>query len=111
MKGNIKKTMDKLKIDYPIRSLIKQLWKHNYKTVYSCSGHTNRSQKYLVITEGFGDGWFDKNFRSYCFEKVNNSYCCSETLIKTPDANFCACCSSGFNGLVTYMGKSVLLLK
>lgn len=66
MKSNMKKAMDRMKIDEGARHLIRQMWKHGYKTKFSCSGHycekrIDVHEPYIVFSAGTGDGWFEKN--------------------------------------------------
>jgi hypothetical protein len=62
MKGNLVRAMDRLKIDEGIRPLIRQLWKHGYKTNYSCQGESSADNlgqstaAYISILNGTGDG-------------------------------------------------------
>lgn len=76
MKHNLKILMDKLEIDKDIRLLIKQLWKHGYKTQYSCSGHYFDSLgvsifgSYLTLFKKTGDGWFESNALNYGLRRV-----------------------------------------
>ncbi len=63
------KTMDRLEIDDGIRGLVGKLWKHGYKTLYSCEGHKPRvidgemdiNTRYISYVKGTGDGWLEKN--------------------------------------------------
>ena len=72
MKKNIILVMDKLDIDNRIRNLIRQLWKHCYKTSNSCEGHG--SEAYIMFTGG--NGWFEENAFKYSLAKVKNKDCC-----------------------------------
>lgn len=83
MKKNMLRVMDKLDIDEGIRPLIRQLWKHCYRTSFSCEGRLkgyNDESKgehhsvsaYVVFKEGSGDGWFEENASKYGLESHKN---------------------------------------
>ncbi|MDP3026877.1 MAG: hypothetical protein Q8N63_04160 [Nanoarchaeota archaeon] len=69
MKRNMKETMDRLEIDEGARDLIKQMWRHGYKTSFSCEGERNflgmKTGAYVEYEKGTGDGWFEKNAKEY----------------------------------------------
>lgn len=96
MKRNMLETMNRLKIDEGIRDLIRQLWKHNYRTNFSCEGH-GRGRAYVTF-KGEGDGWFEERSSDYNFVRVENGNCCEDG----PTANFCGRCGAGKNGNTKY---------
>ncbi len=117
MKKNVLNTMNRLKIDEEIRGLIRQLWKHNYKTKFSCSGHSIEDESYLVFMENTGDGWFEKNAEKYGLKYKEKHNCCDkvdkideELSKKYPGysgAKFCRECGYAFNGMKRYDGTLV----
>src|SRR3989344_2481874 len=81
MKRNMQSLMDRLYIDPKIRGLMRQLWKHNYRTSFSCQGgslgdlaHDHDKEAYLVYQIGSGDGWFEKNAHLFGL-KLRNPNC------------------------------------
>lgn len=112
--------MENLKIDENARGLIKQLWKHNYKTIFSCSGHNTPGippqNAYLVYWENTGDGWFEKNAEKYGLIEAKEGPCCEK--VKKIDeefvekygkkkTNFCWDCGYWFNGRKAYHGTLI----
>jgi len=97
MKKNMSKAMDRLEIDTGIRSLIRQLWKHGYRTIYGCEGHYGR-RGYVMFSEG--DGWFERSSRLYGLEKLRNNSCCENPL----NINCCTDCGAGIKGNQMYVG-------
>lgn len=111
MKKNMLNAMDRLDIDEGIRGLVRQLWKHCYKTVYSCDGH-GALDAYVLFKES-GDGWFEANAQNYGFAKVENKGCCAaefEEEIRQygldpsgfKDQRKACSCGAGVNGYVLY---------
>ncbi|MEK6927193.1 MAG: hypothetical protein AABX11_02070 [Nanoarchaeota archaeon] len=110
MKKNISATMDRLNIASGIRSLIRQLWKHNYRTSNSCDG--NRERKYVMFTGG--DGWFGERSLDFGLTRVENCGSCyeiNEAEAKRFGVNpestkdrgkSCTLCGAGINGNVVY---------
>ena len=96
MKRNMLTTMDKLEIDEGVRKLIRQLWKHCYKTTNSCDGHG--SQAYIMFTGG--DGWFEDKALQYGLEKYVKNSCCE----KKDNGKCCEDCGAGINGNFIYRG-------
>ena len=91
------RTMEILRIDKGIRSLIRQLWKHCYRTFSSCEGH---GEPGYVIVKG-GDGWFEENAEKYGLERYLQNECCK----KTEDwMKCCEYCGAGVNGYEIYRG-------
>lgn len=120
MKKNMLQAMNNLKIDEDARGLIRQLWKHNYKTIFSCSGHNTQgippSNAYLVYWENTGDGWFEKNAEKYNLKETSEGPCCEnvrkidqEFVEKYGKAktNFCWDCGHWFNGRKSYYGTLI----
>lgn len=75
MKRNMLRTMDRLRIDENIRGLIRQMWKHCYRTQYSCQGGGNRfnthnTLAYMIFKKNRGDGWFEENAEKYGLKKI-----------------------------------------
>jgi hypothetical protein len=117
MKKNTLKTMENLEIDTEIRGLVGQLWKHNYKTRFSCSGHNKPEYSYVVFMDQKGDGWFEKNADKYGLKEVEKKDCC-ETVQKIDEefskkypgyfkTNFCWECGYAFNGMKKYEGTLI----
>ncbi len=114
MKKNMLATMDRLKIDKEIRGLIRQLWKHGYRTIRSCDGHGSKG--YVLLREG--DGWFEKNSDRYGLIKIENKECCQREY-EEEVKRYClnpnsfvdkrkACkCGAGVNGYSIYRGKLI----
>lgn len=120
-------TMDRLGIDDGIRDLVRQLWKHCYRTSYSCEGHG--SEGYIIFTGG--DGWFEEKAPQYGLERVINKPCCEKKHdetewfkieaskyelrpIKNPcceknpyELRCCRHCGAGINGNIVYEGMLV----
>ena len=89
--------MDRLEIDEGIKDLIKQMWKHNYRTVVSCEGHP--SGRSVAFMENTGDGWFEELAVKYGLEKERSKECC----ISAPAIDkFCRICGAGVNGVAAY---------
>jgi hypothetical protein len=117
MKKSIIESMVRLEIDEGIRPLIKQLWKHCYRTSNSCDGHGSRA--YVMFTGG--DGWFEKNAEKYGLSKVENKDCCNrkfqdEILEQGLDqkkfvdrGKACGYCGAGLNGNSIYRGIKIIL--
>jgi len=115
MKRNMLATMEKLEIDKGIRELVRQLWKHCYRTANSCEGH-HGSESYIMLTGG--DGWFEDNAHKYGLSKIKNSDCCHkefENEIRKYDLNpkdfidkrkTCGC-GAGINGFSVYRGMLI----
>jgi hypothetical protein len=67
MKRNMKRAMERMKIDSEIQNIIGKMWKHGYKTLHSCEGHEPSKEepqgtfKYVSYKSGTGDGWFEQN--------------------------------------------------
>ena len=76
--------MGRLDVDEGIQELVGKMWKHRYKTVYSCAGHdpiweneavyneksgefeslralVDVPMRYVAYESGTGDGWFEEN--------------------------------------------------
>jgi hypothetical protein len=117
MKKNMTRTMDRLEIDEGSRPLLRQLWKHNYRTVHSCQGNhpENPREGYIGYRKETGDGWFEINCKRYGFEKLDNLPCClfqNQAPIRigknwyypiAPKGNYCPHCKAGINGMSTYI--------
>lgn len=99
MKKNMLATMNRLEIDEKIRNLMRQLWKHNYKTTASCKGHFP-SRPYILFKEG--DGWFEKHAPNYGWEKFEKDSCCKDYEKNFPNENCCGQCGAGINGNTIY---------
>lgn len=99
MKKNMLRAMNRLKIDNGIRDLIRQLWKHCYRTKHSCEGHYGKA--YITFKES-GDGWFERNASRWGLEIVRNNPCCEENMERK--INYCDMCGAGVNGNVVYTG-------
>ena len=97
--------MDKLEIDDGIRAVIRQLWKHCYKTVESCEGDNSDGTAYVTFKKGSGDGWFEKNSSKFGLQLLPNIFCCDETVKRYNDYNYCKECGAGINGNVVYRGR------
>ncbi len=104
--------MDRLGVDEGIRDLVRQLWKHCYKTTDSCEGRN--SEAYILLAGG--DGWFEKNAQNYGLTKVENKACClrefQEEIRKYGldpkdfvDRRKTCGCGAGVNGYSVYRGK------
>jgi hypothetical protein len=105
MKRSLITVMDSLDIDEEIRGLIKQLWNHSYRTLFSCKGqhsYLNVDQAYLVLFADSGDGWFEENSWRYGLKKSMNSDCCPQR-----EGVCCAECGAGINGFVSYRGRLI----
>ena len=111
----MQKTMDRLGIDEGIRDLVRQLWKHRYRTLHSCQGHPEdkHSRRHVSFMEESGDGWFEQNAGSLGFRRLNNSDCCSmyehrtsprviDGKIVFAEGEYCGKCGAGINGAATY---------
>lgn len=92
------KTMDELNIDEGIRDLVRQVWKHNYKTRYSCEGH-NDNEGYILLKGG--DKWLDENSKHYGLKKSSNNFCCEREIYSSI---CCEKCGAGVNGYSVYRG-------
>jgi hypothetical protein len=114
MKRNILATMDRLKIDEGIRELVGQLWKHCYRTMDSCEGHS--SEAYIMFTGG--DGWFEENAQKYGLSKVENKDCCQKEFQDEVrrygldpkdfvDRRKTCGCGAGVNGYSVYRGRLI----
>ncbi|MBI4176767.1 MAG: hypothetical protein HY516_00205 [Candidatus Aenigmarchaeota archaeon] len=114
MKRGMLATMERLDIDKGIGELVRQLWKHCYKTTDSCAGRG--SEAYVMFTGG--DGWFEKNASKYGLSGVENKDCCpgefQEEIRKhgLDPADYVdrrkACgCGAGVNGYFVYRGTLV----
>jgi len=68
MKRNAVAAMDRMEIDAGIRQLINLMWRHGYRTLYSCEGHGNHIG-YVCYLRGTGDSWFEKNAHKFGFGK------------------------------------------
>ena len=101
MKRNMLETMNRLEVDEGIRDLIRQMWKHGYRTKYSCDGH-GISKPWVIFSEG--DGWLEEHALKYGFQKEENSSCCLDYDGKINN-NFCGVCWAGINGNTVYRGK------
>ena len=76
-------TMNRLEIDKGIRPLIRQLWKHCYRTLFSCEGfrkgendenkNKNHSDLSYIMFKESGDGWFEKNASRYGLKPFRNA--------------------------------------
>lgn len=100
------KTMNRLEIDKDIRGLIRQMWKHCYRTLYSCQGGgsggiSGHGLMAYVLFQESGDGWFEENAERYGLKKCENHACCKHRKIK----KICGSCGAGINGYVIYQGK------
>lgn len=100
MKRNMLATMDRLEIDGGIRDLVRQLWKHCYKTTNSCEGHG--SQGYIMFTGG--DRWFEEKAPQYGLEKYANNPCCKT---ESEIGRCCETCGAGINGNSIYRGMII----
>jgi hypothetical protein len=116
MKKNVIRTMDDLGIDQGIRGLVGQLWKHNYKTKFSCSGHNIPGESEIILFDKTGDGWFEKNADKYGLKEIKENDCC-ETTRKIDEkfiqeygkrkTDFCWECGYWFNGFKRYAGTLI----
>ena len=88
----------RLKIEKGISELVGKLWKHRYKTTFSCEGHGGESQAYISFNKGTGDGWFEVNAHKYGFRKMSSCLYCDVAGGK----NFCGECGAGVNGTTVY---------
>jgi len=115
MKKNMLATMEKLRIDEKIREVVRQLWKHSYRTTKSCEGHNSRA--YVMFSDG-GDGWFEENAHKYALSKVENNECCEREFqdevrrFGLDPKNFVdkrkSCrCGAGVNGYSVYRGMLI----
>ncbi len=110
-------------IDEKIRDLIKQIWEHKYKTVFSCEGGGNRSHSkhaYISLIEGTGDGWFESNASTFGFKRIENGVCCENQIKREKDefskfmesnpsshakynlSKSCKSCGAGIGEIITY---------
>jgi len=125
MKKNMHDAMERLGIDENIKPLMRQLWKHCYRTKFSCEGESfemstyeghGSYKAYVVFKEG--DGWFEKNASKYGLEKVINKPCCDwflsadEKTLKSYmgddyQSNNCGYCGAGLNGNIVYEGELI----
>ena len=97
MKKNMARVMEKLEIDEGIKNLISLMWKHCYKTDFSCEGHRDRG--YISFNEETGDGWFEKNAFKYGLSRSQPCLWCQyET------GGYCSDCGAGLRGSVIYRG-------
>lgn len=101
MKRNMLATMERLEIDKGIRGLIRQLWKHCYRTKFSCEGHSSAFGAYVMFTGG--DRWFEDKAAQYGLRKHRNSICCEIY----PLDNCCSKCGAGVNGNTIYRGRFI----
>lgn len=95
--------MNRLEIDEGIRDLVRQLWKHCYRTTNSCEGHGSRG---YIMFKG-GDGWQEEKAPQYGLEKYVNNPCC-ET--QSDEIRCCGNCGAGVNGNSVYRGMLVQTL-
>ncbi len=116
MKKNILNTMNNLGIDEGIRGLVKQLWKHNYRTKFSCDGHNEPDNSEIIFFENTGDGWFEENAQKYGLHENKEGPCCENVRkIDTEwsknygkeKTNFCWECGHWFNGYKKYSGSLI----
>lgn len=105
-KTKIALRMDKLKIDKGIRPLIEQLWRHGYRTRFSCDGHREKEEVYVQFEES-GDGWFEKNASKYGLRKLGNRACC-RIYRGIKGFRSCEMCGAGVNRNVVYAGKRLI---
>lgn len=118
MKKNMAKTMERLEIDEGMKGLVRQMWKHCYRTSNSCEGDNNEGYAYVIFSEG--DGWFENNAYIYGLNKKENGECCEkyqqeieQEMVeagfnpkKFPnDPKLCGYCGAGMNGNQIYEGK------
>jgi len=107
MKKSLLEKMDELNIEEGIRELIRELWKHDYKTRYSCQGHPGEKNiipAYVIFQEGYGDGWFEKNAKKFGLVKINkNPSCNCEEGLRTNSVR-CPKCGAGVYGNTVYEG-------
>ena len=107
-------TRERLEVDEGIRELVRQLWKHCYRTTKSCEGEN--SEAYIMFT--CGDGWFEENAHRYGLRKVENKDCCprefQDEILKYGldakdfvDRRKTCGCGAGVNGYSVYRGKLV----
>lgn len=109
------KMMDRLRIDEGIRGLIRQLWKHCYKTEGCCQGGGDGSLSghgilaYVLYVQNSGDGWFEENAEKYGLKKVENKSCCRYKVNKETKSGKKACnsCGAGIYGYVIYEGEKI----
>jgi hypothetical protein len=116
MKKNMLRTMVNLRIDEDIRGLVRQLWKHNYETIFSCSGHNIPEKSEIIYMEKTGDGWFEKNAEKYGLKETEEKDCC-EKVRKIDEefvekygkqkTNLCWDCGHWFNGRKKYYGTLI----
>lgn len=106
MKRNVLATMQRLGIDAGIQGLVRQLWKHNYRTGVSCQGGgaPHDDEAYIAFRAACGDGWAEKNLPRYGLRRVANRPCCADS--PAADA-FCKFCGAGKSGITTYRGPLV----
>ncbi|MDP3734119.1 MAG: hypothetical protein Q8R37_02730 [Nanoarchaeota archaeon] len=98
MKQNMLATMDMLEIDKGIRDLVRQLWKHCYRTISSCEGHG--SEAYIMVTGG--DEWFENKALCYGLRKYTPNSCC-----ETQTGRCCNVCGAGLNKNSVYRGMLI----
>lgn len=96
MKRSLDETMSRLEIEEGIKDLLRQMWKHCYRTIYSCQGHPDR-HAFVMFKDG--DGWFEENAARYGFRKQENSDCCKNN---RDVANCCGNCGAGIHGYTVY---------
>ena len=107
-------TMDRLEIDEGIRGLVRQLWKHCYKTTDSCEGHGSKA--YIMFTGG--DAWFEENAQKYGLSKVETNDCCDREFQDEVrkygsypkdfvDKRKTCGCGAGVNGNSVYRGNLI----
>lgn len=119
MKKNMQTLINRLEIDPNLQPLIRQLWKHCYRTIHSCEGHGEPA--YIAFWEQSGDGWFEKNAKNYGFIKRVKHDCClviekilrmkQNRQLDSPQrkAGYCVKCGSGLSGVVAYDGNQKLV--
>ncbi|MDO8508715.1 MAG: hypothetical protein Q7S27_03450 [Nanoarchaeota archaeon] len=101
MKKNMQRAMDRLDIDKGIRYIIRQLWKHNYRTAFSCQGGVGHADEaHVTYFFNSGDGWFEKKSFEYGFEIMPRNKCCSSN--EKEGYQYCSRCGAGLNGHVAY---------
>ena len=98
MKKNMARAMKRLDIDRGIQKLISFMWRHNYRTTFSCDGHGNNA--YVSFIEGSGDGWFERNASKYGLQRRQPCLWCEHEV-----DNFCGQCGAGRQGNIVYDGR------
>lgn len=114
MKKNMLLTMERLQLDDGIRSLIRQMWKHGYRTLHSCSGnHKDKNELgYVSFLANSGDGWFERNAEKFGFITKEKDACCYvssvELILNYQSGRFrgwsryCSECGAGVGGVRIY---------